>query len=281
MDALDQQIAQYSQALEDLILPGTLIDCYEQHRRRLMRQASACFNDNELSWFLDMLNQLRGVADRQDDFDLLFDPMMYTENSPAWDAPPGLAIDLPVLNSQLAAFPFVTDDFRTIAEDEIGHFRTLADTYADEAMCGLALLAAAALVDCDPGITDRRSAIRYLALNASAKLEDYWAEDDTFWKTAGPRVVKLPNLFLEQKESLRRGSLEAIHGPLTEVDLTCYTDEEVKRYAFNPDKFLMSGKTKHMPVCGYCQERVAKWVNYARNAEERMMVQFGGKLPVA
>ncbi len=264
MDALDQQITQYSQALEDLILPGTLIDCYEQHRRRLMRQASACFNDNELSWFLDMLNQLRGVADRQDDFDLLFDPMMYTENSPAWDAPPGLAIDLPVLNSQLAAFPFVTDDFRKIAEDEIAHFRTLADTYPDEAICGLALLAAAALVDCDPGITDRRSAIRYLALNASAKLEDYWAEDDTFWKTAGPRVVKLPDLFLEQKESLRRGSLEAIHGPLTEVDLTCYTDEEVKRYAFNPDKFLMSGKTKHMPVCGYCQERVAKWVNYAR-----------------
>ena len=281
MDALDQQIMQYSQALEDLILPGTLIDCYEQHRRRLMRQASVCFNDNELSWFLDMLNQLRGVADRQDDFDLLFDPMMYTENSYAWDAPPGLAIELPVLNSQLVGFPVVTDRIRQIADEEITQFRTLADSYPDEAICGLALLAAAALVDCDPGITDRRSAIRYLALNASARLEDYWAEDDTLWTTAGTRVVKLPDLFLEQKESLRRGSLEAVHGPLTEVDLTCYTDEEVKRSAFNPDKLLMSGKTKHMPVCGYCQERVAKWVNYARDAEERMMVQFRGKLPVA
>ncbi len=246
-----------------------------------MRQASASFNDNELSWFLDMLNQLRGVADRQDDFDLLFDPMMYTENSYAWDAPPGLAIDLPVLNSRLAALPFVTNEFRKIADEEIAHFRTLADTYPNEAICGLALLAAAALVDCEPGISDRRTAIRYLALNASARLEDYWAEDDTLWTSAGPRVVKLPDLFLEQKESLRRGSLEAIHGPLTEVDLTCYTDEEVKRYAFNPDKFLMSGKTKHMPVCGYCQERVAKWVNFAKDAEERMMAQFGGKLPVS
>lgn len=281
MDALDHQITQYSQALEDLILPGTLIDCYEQHRRRLMRQASACFNDNELSWFLDMLNQLRGVADRQDDFDLLFDPMMYTENSYAWDAPPGLVIELPVLNSQLAALPSITDEFRQTAEEEITQFRTLADTYPDEAICGLALLAAAALVDCDPGITDRRSAIRYLALNASARLEDYWAADDFLWKAAGPRVVKLPDLFTEQKESLRRGSLEAIHGPLTELDLTCYTDAEVKHFAFNPDRFLMSGKTKHMPVCGYCQERVAKWVSFAKDAEERMMVQFGGKLPIA
>lgn len=133
----------------------------------------------------------------------------------------------------------------------------------------------------DPGITDRRPAIRYLVLNASARLEDYWEEDDTLWKSAGPRVVKLPDLFLEQQESLRRGSLEAVHGPLTQVDLTCYTDEEVKRYAFNPDKFLMSGKKKHMPVCGYCQERVAKWVSFAKDAEERTMAQFGGKLPVA
>ncbi len=281
MDALDHQIMQYSQALEDLILPGTLIDCYEQHRRRLMRQASACFNDNELSWFLDMLNQLRGVADRQDDFDLLFDPMMYTENSYAWEAPPGLAIELPVLNSQLAAAAFVTDKFRKMAAEEIARFRTLADTYPDKAICGLALLAAAALVDCDPGITDRGSAIRYLALNASARLENYWAEDDALWKSAAPRVVKLPDLFMEQKERLRRGSLEAIHGTLTEVDLTCYTDEEVKRYAFNPDKFLMSGKKKHMPVCGYCQERVAKWVSFAKDAEERTMAHFGGKLPVA
>ncbi len=281
MDALDHQITQYRQTLEDLILPGTLIDCYEQHRRRLMRQASASFNDNELSWFLDMLNQLRGVADRQDDFDLLFDPMMYTENSYAWDAPPGLAIELPVLNSQLATHPGVTAEFQKIADEEVSQLRTLADTYPDDAICGLALLAAAALVDCDPGITDRRSAIRYLALNASARLEDYWATDDVLWKAAGPRVVKLPDLFLEQKESLRRGSLEAIHGPLTEVDLTCYTDEEVKRYAFNPDKFLMSGKTRHMPVCGLCQERVAKWVSCAKDAEEKMMAQFGGKLPIA
>ncbi len=281
MDALEHQLGQYSQALEDLILPGTLIDCYEQHRRRLMRQASASFNDNELSWFLDMLNQLRGVADRQDDFDLLFDPIMYTENSYAWEAPPGLAIELPILNSQLEKLPHVAGEFRKIADEEITHFRTLADTYTDEAICGLALLAAAALVDCDPGITDRRSAIRYLALNASARLEDYWAADDTLWKAAGARIVKLPDLFLEQKESLRRGSLEATHGPLTEVDLTCYTEEEVKHFAFNPDKFLMSGKTKHMPVCGYCQERVANWVQFAKDAEERMMVQFGGKLPVA
>jgi|HubBroStandDraft_6_1064221.scaffolds.fasta_scaffold101781_3 hypothetical protein len=45
------------------------MDCFEYHRRREMRQAAATFTDKELSWFLHMMNELRGVADRKEDFD--------------------------------------------------------------------------------------------------------------------------------------------------------------------------------------------------------------------
>ena len=64
MDALEQQLEKYNRTLEELTLPSALIDCFEHHRRREMRKAAAAFNDNELSWLLDLLNQLRGVADR-------------------------------------------------------------------------------------------------------------------------------------------------------------------------------------------------------------------------
>ena len=261
MDALEQQLEQYNRTLEELTLPSALIDCFEHHRRREMRKAAAAFNDNELSWLLDLLNQLRGVADRQDDFDLIFDPMMYTEADSAWDAPPGCEIELPMLNSQLMDHAAVTPEFRQIADNEIAQFRTLADTYPDETLQGLAWLAAAALLDCAPSVSDRRSAIRYLALNASAKLEDYWASDDTVWRRAGTRKVPLSDLVSEQKENLRRGQLSAAaHSQVTEADLECYTEEEVKHFAFNADKFLLSGRTRHMALCVYSQERVAKWI---------------------
>ena len=71
MDVMAEQLENYNRSLEEFILPGTLMDCFEHHRRREMRKAAAAFNDNELSWFLNMMNELRGVADRKDDFDLL------------------------------------------------------------------------------------------------------------------------------------------------------------------------------------------------------------------
>lgn len=69
MDVFTQQLAQYIEPLEDFALAGTLMDCFEYHRRREMRQAAATFTDKELSWFLHMMNELRGVADRKEDFD--------------------------------------------------------------------------------------------------------------------------------------------------------------------------------------------------------------------
>ena len=83
MDALTQQLKQYNRSLEEFILPGTLMDCFEHHRQQEMRKAAIAFNENELSWFLHMMNELRGVADHKDDFDILFDPVMYMVNHPA------------------------------------------------------------------------------------------------------------------------------------------------------------------------------------------------------
>ena len=278
MDALTQQLEQYNRSLEEFILPATLMDCFEHHRRREMRKVAVAFNDNELSWFLHLMNELRGVADQKDDFDVLFDPVMYMVNHPAWDAPPGLVIQLPALNTQVFDQAEADSVFRAIAEEEVARLRTLAETYPDEAVLGLASIAAAAYVDAEPAITDRRSAIRYLAINTSAKLEDYWAADDTPWQDAGDRLVRLSDVVAEQKEQMLKQAAAISPEAVTTADLECYSEEQIKHFAFNPDKFLLSGKTRHLPLCGYCQERVARWIEYVRRMEERMLTEQEGRV---
>ena len=276
MDALTQQLEQNNRSLEECILPGTLMDCFEHHRRREMRKAAISFNDNELSWFLHMMNNLRGVADQKDDFDVLFDPAMYMVNHSAWGAAPGLVIELPALNTQVADRAEADSVFRVIAEEEVARLRTLAETYPDEAVIGLAKIAAAAFVDAETAIADRKSAIRYLAINTSARLEDYWAADDTLWQETGDRVIKLSDVVAEQKEQILRDKATTLSETVTEADLECYTEEQIKHFAFNPDKFVLSGQTRHLPLCGSCQEQVAYWIDYVRRSEERMLSERHG-----
>ena len=278
MDALTQQLGQYNRSLEEFILPGTLMDCFEHHRQQEMRKAAIAFNENELSWFLHMMNELRGVADHKDDFDILFDPVMYMVNHPAWGAPPGLMIELPALNTQVFERSEVDSLFRTIAEEEVARLRTLAETYPDEAIIGLAKIAASAFADAETAIDDRRSAIRYLAINTSARLEDYWAADDTLWHETGDRIVRLSDVVAEQKEQILKDKAAVASDIITAADLECYTEDQIKHFAFNPDKFLLSGQTKHLALCGRCQERVAYWIEYVCRTEERMLSEREGRV---
>lgn len=281
MDVFTQQLAQYIEPLEYFALAGTLMDCFEYHRRREMRKAAAAFTDKELSWFLHMMNELRGVGERKEDFDLLFDPVMYMEDHSAWTDPPGLTIRLPVLNTQVLERVGAHSVFRAIAENEVLRLAILADSYPDKAIVGLGNMAITAYVDQDAMITDRISAIRYLAINTSARLEDYWAADDSLWTKAGNRTVRLPDVVAEQKSAILQGRASVFNTRLTQEDLVCYSDQEIKHFAFNPDRFLLSRKFIHMALCGLCQRQIARWIEYVRNAEERLFSEGKPELPQA
>ena len=60
--------------------------------------------------------------------------------------------------------------------------------------------------------------------------------------------------------------------------LECYSEDQIKHFAFNPDQFLLSRKTRHLPLCGYCQERVARWLEYVRRMEKQMMTEQEGRV---
>ena len=267
MDTLDLEINYYKNQLTELILPATLMDCFEVFRRASLRKAAQAFNEKELSWLLLAMNEFRGADDRKEGFDLLFDPLMYTVDHPAWSAPPGTLIELPVLNCGLYERAGRGTRFRAIADSELTALGVLTNGYPDKAVIGLAEMAAAALADSGARIQNRKSAISYIALNVSARIEDYWAEDDSLWRKAGTRLVVMPDVVADLKAvMIRNGRGEEA---ILESDLTCYSEDEVRCFAFHAGKFLLSGKSKHLALCGRCQERIRGWIELALGAEAR------------
>jgi hypothetical protein len=160
--------------LNEFILPSSLMESFDVYREESVKSAARCFNDAQLSWFLDMLNRFRGSDDRKDSLVDIFDPGMYTCDHPAWEAAPGTRIEMPALTSEVARLADRNSEFVEIAKEEINEFRDHAETYADDEILGLAQIAAAALVDQGRSFHGREEAIRYLALNASAVLEAFF-----------------------------------------------------------------------------------------------------------
>ena len=266
MDTLDLEIDYYKNQLTELILPATLMDCFEVFRRGALRKAAQAFNEKELGWLLLTMNEFRGADDRKEGFDLLFDPLMYTVDHPAWSAPPGTLIELPVLNSDLYERVGRGTRFRAIADSELTALGVLTDGYPDEAVIGFAEMAAAALADSEAGIQNRNGGIFYLALNASARIEDYWAEDDSLWRKAGSRLVAMPDVVADVKAvMIRNGRGEEA---IPESDLTCYTEDEVRCFAFHAGKFLLSGKASILLFVDAARSVSKGWIELAlaRNA---------------
>jgi hypothetical protein len=67
---IDQMIVQ----LNEFILPSSLMESFDVYREESVKSAAHCFNDAQLSWFLDMLNRFRGPDDRKDSLVDVFDP---------------------------------------------------------------------------------------------------------------------------------------------------------------------------------------------------------------
>jgi len=155
---IDQMIVQ----LNEFLLPSSLMESFDVYREESVKSAARCFNDAQLSWFLDMLNRFRGPDDRKDSLVDIFDPGMYTCDHPAWEAAPGTRIEMPALTSELARLVDRNSEFAQIAKEEINEFRDHAETYADNEILGLAKIAASALVDQGGTFQGREEAIRYL-----------------------------------------------------------------------------------------------------------------------
>ena len=130
-------------------------------------------------------------------------------------------------------------------------------SFAAKVGLGLARIAQAALVDQKTTFHGRQDAIRYLALNASALLEDLWAEDDSLWLNAPARQIEFEDMLAKRQADLRRrgASLPVFE----EKDFTCYAEDEIRAFAFDVRTLLVTGRARHLAICPRCQRRLEYW----------------------
>jgi hypothetical protein len=266
---IDQMIVQ----LKEFILPSSLMESFDVYREEAVKAAASSFNDAQLSWFLDMLNRFRGPDDRKDSLVDIFDPGMYTCNHPAWEAAPGTRIEMPALTSEVAKIVDRNSEFAEIAREEINEFRDHAETYADDEILGLAQIAASALVDQVKSFHGREEAIRYLALNASAVLEDFWAADDTLWKNAPVRQIQFDDMVAKRKADLLKA--ESTRPNFEEKDFACYFEDDIRRFAFDIRSLFLTDRAKHLAICTRCQARLESWTKLVEKLEHSTFTHNG------
>ena len=252
-------------------LPSSLMESFDSWREDAAGAVSREYSPSQLSWFLDLLNRFRGPEDRKDSLLEIFDPGMYTANHPAWEAAPGTMIDLPALTSDVAAIAEGDSEFWEIAREEIGDLRELARSFADEEIMGLAKIARAALADQRKSFGGREDALRYLALNASALLEDLWAEDDTLWVNAPSRGIHFEDMMARRKADLMATASARLS--FEETDFSCYTDDEIRAFAFDVRKLFLTERAKHLAICSRCQRRLEYWAGLVENLDRAVPLQ--------
>ncbi len=250
-------IEQMIQELNAIQLPGSLMESFDAYREDTLRTTTEEFTSSQLNWYLDLLNRFRGPDDRKDSLLDVFDPEMYTVNHPAWNAPPGTRILMPALTSEVAKTADRNSEFADLAREEIREFCELTESFADEEVLGLARIAQAALADPKTTFHGRYDAIRYVALNASALLEDLWAEDDSLWLRAPARQIEFEDMLAKRQTSLRKSGASV--PALEEKDFNCYAEDEIRAFAFDIRKLLLTGRVRHLAICPRCQRRLEHW----------------------
>jgi hypothetical protein len=260
------------QELNQYILPSTLMESFDAYREEAYKEATKAITPSTLAWFLDMLNRYRGPEDRKESLLEVFDPSMFTVNHPAWETPPGMTIDLPALTSDIAARAEKGSEMAEVAREEIREFREHADTYDDEELMELGRIAIAGLADSVRMFRDREDAIRYLALNASTEMEDLWAADDAAWLNAPARRIEFPDMVERRKEQLLAGKGTA---PMREQDFSCYSDDEVRSFAFDMRSLFIHDRSRHLAVCTRCQTRLESWTKLLSDFDRSTFTRQG------
>jgi len=151
--------------------------------------------------------------------------------------------------------------------------RQHADMYDDRELLGLARIARASLADHGRAFHDRDDAIKYLALNASVRLEDLWALDDTLWTRAPMRHIEFDDMVAKRKVNLMATSVAPVQ--FSETDFACYTEDEFRAFAFDMRSFFLMNRTKHLTICSRCQNRLKYWANLVDKFDQAAIGKHG------
>jgi hypothetical protein len=268
MENLNTDVQKMIEELNQYMLPSTLMECFDAWREEAYKQAIRSIPKSSLGWFLDMLNRFRGPEDRKESLFEVFDPSLFTVDHPAWQSPPGTVIELPALTSEIAAKADRESEFAEAAREEVREFREHADPYDDEELMQLGAIVVAGLGDQRRTFQNRDAVIRYLALNASPRMEDLWVSDDSEWLEAPRRRIEFPDMLAWRKEQLLRGD-----GPpsLREQELICYSEDEIRRFGLDIRSLFLHDRPRHLAICSRCQARLESWMKQLRDFDQQTL----------
>lgn len=119
----------------------------------------------------------------------------------------------------------------------------------------------------------RQDAIRYLTLNASTLLEDFWAEDDSLWLRVPMRQIDFEGMLAERQTDLGRS--ETTRPVFEEKDFACNAEDEIRGFAFDVRALLLTGRARHLAICPCCQRRLEYWTGLVETFDQAMPLPNG------
>jgi hypothetical protein len=67
----------------------------------------------------------------------------------------------------------------------------------------------------------------------------------------------------------------SLRSSFDEGDFTCYSEEDIRRFAFDIRSLFLSNRAKHLAICTRCQTRLGSWTRLLEKFDQSMTTRDG------
>jgi len=92
--------------------------------------------------------------------------------------------------------------------------------------------------------------------------------------------VKAPSRQIHFEDMVARRKTElsvaaSTRPPFQEKDFACYTDDEIRTFAFDVRKLFLTERARHLAICSRCQQRLEYWTGLVENFDRAAPLREG------
>ncbi|MFZ0272905.1 MAG: DHHA1 domain-containing protein [Acidobacteriaceae bacterium] len=92
-------------------------------------------------------------------------------------------------------------------------------------------------------------------------------------RKAPARQIEFEDMLAKRQINLRRS--EATQPVFEEKDFTCYAEDEIRAFAFDIRKLLLTGRRRHLAICPRCQRRLEHWTGLVERFDQAIPLHDG------
>lgn len=87
------------------------------------------------------------------------------------------------------------------------------------------------------------------------------------------RQIEFEDMLRKRQTELRRRG--ATRPAFEEKDFACYSADEIRVFAFDIRKLLLTGRARHLAICSRCQRRLEYWAGLVEKFDQATPVHDG------